>query len=760
MHCASCAMVIGKKIGKLDGVKSANVNFATEKAQVDFDPGAVTVGKMNEAIGPLGYSLEEDEPRMGHEHHDPHAGHRMASGEDHSAHTGINQSKAEKLAELDAQKRKVEFALPVAFLVFVMMMWDVLAKVVTSVPKLPLPMETSNAIAMVLATVVMFWVGKPFIQGVSRFLRHRVANMDTLIGIGTLVAYAYSVLITLLPSLRLALSLPEYTYFDVTIVVIGFVALGKYLEARSKLRTGEAIEKLIGLQAKTALVVRDGRELEIPVSEVVLGDVIVVKPGAKIPVDGTIVSGTSSVDESMITGEPIPVDKKPGDLVVGATINKQGSFRFEATKVGSDTMLAQIVKMVEEAQGSKAPIQELADRVSGVFVPIVLVIAALTLALWLAVGSQFLGFSSALSFGLLSFVGILVIACPCALGLATPTAIIVGVGKGAEHGILIRNAEALEKLARVDTVVLDKTGTITKGKPEVTDVVLEGGTTENDVLALAASVEAHSEHPLAQAIVEKAKAAGIALRDVENFQAVEGVGVRAVVAGARVNVRKPGEDDKNDSRLRELQGQGKTVVVVEVDGARIGLVALADTLKDGSKDAIARLQKRGLKTVMLTGDNRLAAEHIAKLAGIDSVIAEVLPQEKASKVKELQAEGKRVAMAGDGINDAPALVQADVGVAMATGTDVAIESAGVTLLHGDLAKLAQAYDLSRATMRTVKQNLFWAFIYNVVGIPVAAGALYPLWGITLNPIFAGLAMALSSVSVVSNSLRLKTRRLR
>jgi Cu2+-exporting ATPase/Cu+-exporting ATPase len=708
---------------------------------------------MNGEIEKLGYTFEDhahvDHSKMGHGNH-----------EDHSAHAGIGQSKDEKIKELESMKAKTQFVLPIALLVFVLMMWDIAAKTLPFVPNLPLPMELFNTISMVLATIVLFWIGKPFLEGVVRFVKYRAANMDTLIGIGTLAAYLYSVIITLLPNVKILLRLPDYTYFDVTIVVIGFVILGKYLEARSKLRTGEAIEKLLGLQAKTALLWKDGKEVEVPVSEVRIGDTLIVKPGTKIPVDGTIIEGQSAVDESMVTGEPIPVDKKPGDLVVGATINKQGSFRFTATKVGSDTLLSQIIKMVEEAQGSKAPIQALADKVSGIFVPVVLGIAVLTLILWLAMGTSALGFSAALSYGILSFVGILVIACPCALGLATPTAIIVGVGKGAEYGILIKNAEALEKLSSIDTVVLDKTGTITKGKPEVTDiVVLEKSWNESKILAVAASVEKLSEHPLAQAVVQKAEEQNMNLDKVQDFAALEGVGVKGIINNSKIYVHKPGPNDKN-GQIKNLQEQGKTVVVVEADEKVIGLLALSDTLKDEAKSAIAKLHKRGIKVVMLTGDNHLAAQYIAKQASIDNVIAEVLPQEKAGKIKELQAEGKKVAMAGDGINDAPALVQADVGVAMATGTDIAIESAGITLLHGDINKLSQAFELSRATMRTVKQNLFWAFIYNIVGIPIAAGLLYPIWGIVLNPIFAGLAMAGSSVSVVTNSLRLRAKKLK
>ncbi len=746
MHCASCATIITNKVSKLGGVDDIAVNFATEKATVSFDDNVITIPQMNNEIEKLGYAFVDEADS-----------HTM---KDHSMHTGINESKDEKMKELLVMKTKTQFVLPIALLVFILMMWDIGAKLFASIPNLPLPMSIFNTISMVLASVVLFWIGQPFLQGVVKFAKYRVANMDTLIGIGTLVAYLYSISITLFPLMRVALKLPETTYFDVTIVVIGFVMLGKYLEARSKLRTGEAIEKLLGLQAKTALLWRNGVEIEVSVSEVQIGDILIVKPGSKIPVDGVIIEGYSSIDESMITGEPIPVDKQVGDFVVGATINKQGNFKFKATKIGSDTVLAQIIKMVEDAQGSKAPIQALADKISSVFVPIVLGIALLTLTLWLTIGSFSFGFSTALSYGILSFVGVLVIACPCALGLATPTAIIVGVGKGAEHGILIRNAEALEKLSHVDTVVLDKTGTITKGKPEVTDIIsLDTAWTETDILRASASVEKLSEHPLADAVVIKATEQKVSLEAVTDFQSLEGVGVEGMIGGKHIAIHKPSKKDADENKIKELQGQGKTVVIIEVDKKQIGLIALSDTLKEESKEAVNRLHARNIKVIMLTGDNQLAAGYIAKLAGIDAVIAEVLPNEKAGKVKELQDGGAIVAMVGDGINDAPALVQADVGIAMGTGTDVAIESAGITLLGGDVSKIAQAIKLSKMTMQGIKQNLFWAFIFNIVGIPLAAGLFYPLFGWLLNPAFAGLAMAFSSVSVVSNSLRIKAKKL-
>ncbi len=712
MHCASCASIITKKISKLQGVDSINVNFATENATLAFDEKAVSMQEMNNQIEKLGYTfVDKNEQTILH---------------DHSSHNGINESKDQKLKELMVMRSKTEFVLPISLLVFMLMMWDIAAKFNSAIPNLPMPMSVFNIISMILASVVLFWIGQPFLQGVVKFIKFRVANMDTLIGIGTLVAYLYSIVITLFPVSREVLNLPETTYFDVTIVVIGFVVLGKYLETRSKLRTGEAIEKLLGLQAKTALLWRNGVEVEVALNEVQIDDIIIVKPGSKIPVDGVIIEGNSSIDESMITGEPIPVDKNIGDFVVGATMNKQGNFKFKATKVGSDTVLAQIIKMVLDAQGSKAPIQALADKISSIFVPIVLGIAGVSLLLWLTIGTSAFGFSTALSFGLLSFVGVLVIACPCALGLATPTAIIVGVGRGAQQGILIRNAQALEKLSQVNTIVLDKTGTITKGKPEVTDIVsLDTAWTEADILRLSASIEKLSEHPLANAVVRKANEQKIVLETVTNFQALEGAGVEGIIDGKYITIHKPLNNSFGLDKINSLQEQGKTVVILEVDKKPIGLIALSDTLKEESKETVAKLQARNLKVVMITGDNYLAANYIAKQVGIETVIAEVMPQEKAGKIKELQETGAVVAMVGDGINDAPALVQADVGIAMGTGTDVAIESAGITLLGGDISKISQAIQLSKMTMRGIRQNLFWAFIFNVIGIPLAAGLFYP-----------------------------------
>lgn len=743
MHCASCASVITKKLSALPHINSVSVNYGNEKAKVDFDEKEISIEEMNQEIGKLGYSFILPRKMTDNHNHD---------------------QEGTKEADLNELKNKVEFILPVTFLVFVLMMWEILTKTTSWMPNLPIPMEALNMISMILATTALFWVGQPYLFGIGRFIRHGVANMDTLIGIGTSVAYVYSSVIFLIPSLVSLLRIPDYTYFDVTIVVIGFITLGKYLEAKSRKKTGEAIEKLLNLQAKTALVIRDGQEIEISVNEVVHGDLIIVKPGAKIPVDGVITEGSSFIDEAMVTGEPMPVQKKVGDSVVSGTINTSGSFTFQATKVGSETLLAQIIKMVEEAQGSKAPIQALVDKISSVFVPTVLVFAFLTLGAWLIVGSQYIGFSQALSFGIVSFVGVLIIACPCALGLATPTAIIVGVGKGAKEGILIKDAATLEKLHKVNTVVVDKTGTITKGKPTLVDIVNLSDLKDNEMISIMASLEKKSEHPIAHAVVNYAQEKNLNIEDISNFEGIQGKGLKGSIKGleyfvGNTKLMKDLGVAFDVSQIEQFTSQGKTPVILATKEKALGFVMVADEIKPESKQAIVDLHKLGIEVVMLTGDDEKAANYMASLVGIDEVIAHVLPQDKLAKIKELQSQGRIVAMAGDGVNDAPALAQADVGIAMGTGTDVAIESAGITLLGGDISKLVKAIKLSKITMRGIKQNLFWAFIYNIVGTPLAAGVFYPIFGWVLNPIFAGFAMAMSSVSVVSNSLRIKAKKL-
>ena len=755
----------------MEGVESADVSYGTEKAKVVFDESKTSIEKMSQAIDPLGYKLVDTTPVETHAMPMNMSAKEMGMSEDeHAEHLGLNQSKKEKLAELKQMKNAVLSVIPLAIFSVFLMSWDLLAQFKIVSEMTLFWKEFFHHLLPIFATYTLFVVGKPYLLGLYRFFRYGKANMDTLIGLGTVAAFLYSFIVTAFEESLAPYLDVNVTYYDVTIVVITFIALGKFLEARSKIKTGDAIEKLLTLQAKTALVVRDGKEIELPLDQVVHGDVLIVKPAGKIPVDGVVLEGSSFVDEAMITGEPIPVEKIVGDSVISGTMNTTGSFTMKATKIGSETMLARIIQMVEDAQGSKAPIQALADKISGVFVPVVLVIAFVSLAIWLIVGTRTIGFSQALSFGLSCFVGVLVIACPCALGLATPTAIIVGVGKGAREGILIKDAATLEKLHQVNVVVVDKTGTITKGKPEVVSVLpllskeRDGERSSEALFAILASLESKSEHPIAEAIVAHAKANQMDLPAVSAFEIVKGKGLRGTVAGIEYfagNVKLM-EDLKLsfDQELIEKETlEGKTPVILATKEKVLGIVLVADSIKPEAIEAVAQLHKRGIKVVMLTGDHKNTARFIADQVHIDEVVSEVMPHDKLAKIKELQAEGKVVAMAGDGINDAPALAQADVGIAMGTGTDVAIESAGITLLGGDLTKLVKAIHLSQITMRGIKQNLFWAFFYNIVGIPLAAGLFYPFFGLLLNPIFAGAAMAFSSVSVVGNSLRLKTKKL-
>ena len=761
IHCASCASIIEKTLKKVDGVKDVQVNYGTETAKLTFDEAKTNPEHLSQKVEHLGYSLvaQKEQPMS-------HAGMSAAdmgmSASEHAAHLGLNQTKEEKLAELADMKWKVVSAIPLTVFSAFVLGWETFAQF-GIMPAVPYVWEEFfHHLLPIVATYMLFVVGKPYLLGFYRFLRYGHANMDTLIGLGTSAAFLYSFAVTAFEeSLRPYVDV-NATYYDVTIIVIAFIALGKYLEAQSKLRTGDAIEKLLNLQAKTALVVRDGKEVEIPVDQVVHGELIIVKPAGKIPVDGTLTEGESFVDESMITGEPMPVKKTVSDAVVAGTLNTSGTFTFKATKVGSETMLAHIVKMVEEAQGSRAPIQALADKISSVFVPIVLVIAFLALATWLIIGSQYLGFPQALSFGLVSFVGILVIACPCALGLATPTAIIVGVGKGAREGILVKDAATLEKLHKVRVIIMDKTGTITRGKPELTSLKNLSEKSDTEIIAVLASLENKSEHPIAHAVVNYAKEKDIALLPVEQFEIIKGKGLGGVVVGVEYRVgseKLARELGAEFGSLEKDTREGKTPVILAVNGKALAVVMVADQVKPEAVQAVKDLHALGIKVVMVTGDDKNTAQFIAKQVGIDEVVAEVLPEDKMNKIKELQAKGITVAMVGDGVNDAPALAQADVGIAMATGTDVAIESAGITLLHGDISKLVKAVRLSKMTMRGIKQNLFWAFIYNIVGIPLASGILFPVFGWLLSPVFAGFAMAFSSVSVVGNSLRIKAKRI-
>ena len=753
MHCASCAAIIEKAIKKIDGVDSVEVNYGTEKAKIAFDLDKTKPEDLSKAIEPLGYSLDYSSSNA-----------ISPSSNKTADSNSSNDKKNDKLKEIADMRSKVMSVIPITIFTIFIMAWDVLMRFKIS-PEMPKYLFVFvEAVMPIFATYTLFVVGKPYLLGFYRFLRYGKANMDTLIGIGTTVAFIYSFIITAFSESISKFIDVQNTYYDITIVVITFIALGKYLEARAKIKTGDAIEKLLNLQTKTAIVVRNGNEQEISISDVVHGDIIVVKPGSRIPVDGVIVSGSSFIDESMVTGEPMPVEKKSDDTVVAGTINTTGSFTFKATKIGSETLLAQIIKMVEDAQGSRAPIQALADKISSIFVPIVIVIAFVSFAAWIFIGGNIMGYSSAFSFGLVSFVGILVIACPCALGLATPTAIIVGVGKGAKEGILIKDAATLEKLHKVNTILVDKTGTITRGKPELSNIQIHNDFSQEKAISILATLETKSEHPIAYAILDYAKTKNISHLKASDFEVIKGKGIKAIIDNVEYfagNTKLISDIGLSfDATNLEMQtSQGKTPIILATKKEIIGTFMVADEIKPEAKDAIKQLHKLGIKVIMLTGDHKNTALAIAKEAGIDEVVAEVLPQDKLNKIKELQDQGNIVAMAGDGINDAPALAQADIGIAMGTGTDVAIETAGITLLHGDISKLVKAVRLSKFTMRGIKQNLFWAFIYNVIGIPLAAGAFYPIFGLMLNPIFAGLAMAFSSVSVVGNSLRLKTKKL-
>jgi len=735
MTCASCVNRITRFLRKADGVAEANVNLATETATVQFDPARIDLAGLAAAVEAAGYVARVD---------------RRAGSEAEAEATDEPSYADRHLADL-RRRLIVATALTIPLLIGLARM--------TIAPGLP-ELFTNPWFQLALATPVQFYCGWPFYRGAFNALRHRAADMNTLVAVGTSAAYGYSVAAIAFPAFFLAAGLgmdgePLPLYFDTAAAIITLILLGRFLEARARSHTSDAIRKLIGLAPRTARVIRDGVELDIPIEQVVRGDLLRVRSGEKIPVDGVLREGRSAIDESMVTGESMPVGKKLGDEVIGGTLNGSGSFTYEATRVGADTVLAQIVRLVQEAQGSRAPIQRLADTVTGVFVPVVLVLAGLTFVVWFAFGPE-----PAFNMALVNTIAVLIIACPCALGLATPTSIMVGTGKGAENGVLFRNAEALERLHKVGAVVLDKTGTLTEGKPRVTEVVLaQGAPAEAELLALVAAAERGSEHPLGEAIVRHARERGLETSVASAFDAVAGEGIRATVDGHEVLVGRPAFLGLDVSALAEAAGQlastGKTPVFVAVDGRLAGIIAIADTLKAGSAAAVAELHRLGLTVVMLTGDNETTARAIAAEAGVDRVVADVRPDEKAAQVRALQAEGKAVAMVGDGVNDAPALASADVGVAIGTGTDVAIESAAVTLMSGDLRGLVTAIALSRATMRNIKQNLFWAFGYNVILIPVAMGLLYPINGMLLDPIFAAAAMALSSVTVVSNALRLR-----
>ena len=737
MSCASCANSIESAIQQVPGVSSAQVNFAAEQASVEYDKGRTNLEKIQAAVSEAGYeaSVKED--------------------------LSIGEEDAQAQEERKAQQKALLTKTVVSGVVGLVLILGTLPMMLgVDIPGWPMFLH-NRWLQLVLATPVLFWCGQSFYRGAWKAFKHRAATMNTLVALGTGAAYLYSLFVTLFPGFLISQGLAPDVYYEAAVVIIALLLLGRYLENRARGQTSDAIRQLIGLQANTARVVRAGEEVDLPLEDVVVDDIVIVRPGEKIPVDGEVVEGTSTVDESMVTGEPVPVQKGPGEEVIGATINKTGSFKFRASRVGADTVLAQIVQLVQDAQGSKAPIQKLADQVTGWFVPMVIAIALLTFVVWfITLGN--------ITLALLTTVGVLIIACPCALGLATPTSIMVGTGKGAENGILIKDAESLERAHQLQAVVVDKTGTLTEGKPTVTDYLTVRGTANRNeirLLQLAAAVERNSEHPLAEAVVNYAKSQGIEqkkLTGVQDFDAVTGKGVQGIYNGQLVQIGTARWMQELGMDTRSLQSQqqaweqaAKTTAWIAVDGKVEGLMGISDALKKTSAQAVEALQKMGLEVVMLTGDNQQTADAIAQEVGIRRVFAEVRPDQKAAQIKQLQAEGKQVAMVGDGINDAPALAQADVGISIGTGTDVAIAASDITLISGDLRGVVTAIQLSKATIANIRQNLFFAFIYNAAGIPIAAGILYPIFGWLLNPVIAGAAMAFSSVSVVTNALRLR-----
>ena len=748
MDSSHCAMVVEGALKKLSGIKNTDINFPNQRAKVVFDSSLINSAEIFKVITDAGYKPIEEE------------------GE---AEEILDKEKVEREKQVKTMKQKLIIGSILSFFVF----FCSFPEWFFFVPQI----LHNNWILLVLTTPVQFWIGSQFYGGLTLLIKYRTADMNTLIAIGTLAAYFYSVAVTIFPVFFTTGAIAPAIYFDTSAIIIVLILLGKYFEVLMKGRASEAIKKLIGLQPKTAQVLRDGNEIEIPIADVIVGNLIIVRPGERIPVDGKITEGESEIDESMITGESMPVHKRVGSAVIGSTINRFGTFTFRATKIGKDTVLSQIIKMVEEAQGSKAPIQRLADLVSSYFVPAVFIIAFLTFIIWFFFGSVYGELVEPMfAFALINFVAVLIIACPCALGLATPMAIMVSSGSAANKGILIKDAASLEIANKIDTVILDKTGTLTEGKPQLTDIVAFGDNRQAEILNLAASLEQRSEHPLARAIMDKAKKEKVELYALEDFKAISGKGLRGLLQinnnkaeaylGNRALMADIGLDiSLYEDAISKLENEGKTVMILAVDKKINGLnkitihgaFAVADVLKKESREAVRTLIENNIDVWMLTGDNDRTARAIAVQAGIDNVMSEVLPDKKSEKVRELQDQGKIVAMIGDGINDAPALTQANVGIAMGEGTDIAMESANITLMRGDLMLIPEVIKISKHTMRIIKQNLFWAFFYNVAFIPVAAGVLYPFFGILLNPIFAAAAMAFSSISVVLNSLRLKAR---
>lgn len=733
MSCASCANTIERVIGRVSGVEECSVNFGMEQATVRYNPQQTDVQTIQNAVEKVGYGVSVVEEGI------------------------LTSDDPEKIAR-ETENRELRRKVIVGGIISsFLVMGSLPAMTGLNLPWIPMWLH-NFWVQFVLATPIQFWCGGQFYTNAWKAFKRHTATMDTLIALGTSVAYLYSSIVLIFPGFLTQQGLEPQVYYEAAVVIITLVLLGRLLESRAKRQTSEAIRKLMGLQAKTARIIRDDQEVDIPIEAVEIGDMVLVRPGEKIPIDGEVVEGRSTVDESMVTGESIPVQKQAGDEVIGATINKTGRFKFRTTRIGKDTVLAQIVQLVQDAQGSKAPIQRLTDQVTGAFVPAVIAIALLTFMVWFNLMGN-------LTLALITTVGVLIIACPCALGLATPTSVMVGTGKGAEHGVLIKGADSLELAHKIQTIVLDKTGTLTQGKPTVTDFVTVRGTANDNELKLirfAASVERNSEHPLAEAVVQYAKSQQVEITDAEDFEAIVGSGVQGTVSDLQVQIGTARwlkdlgiATEVLQSQAQQLESRSKTVIWMAVNGEVEAIMGITDALKPSSKEVVSRLQRMGLEVVMLTGDNCSTAESIAQEVGIQRILAEVRPDQKAQTIRQLQSEGKRVAMVGDGINDAPALAQADLGIAIGTGTDVAIAASDITLISGDLQGIITAIQLSHATIANIKQNLFFAFIYNVAGIPIAAGVLFPIFGWLLNPIIAGAAMAFSSVSVVTNALRLR-----
>lgn len=725
MSCATCALNIENFLKKEKDIKNYSVNFASESGYIEGINLEKSIENINRILKPMGYEI-------------------------------LTESQNVQEIQLQEKIKKLSYILPISLIVFFFMIYEIASMFLMQLPEVMIPYRLMHGVMLILATIIIVSAGRPFLRGIQRFFTGTSANMDTLIGIGTFTAYIYSTIVYINEVFNIGINLNPNTFFDAVIVVIGFVYLGKYLEYKSKYKTGEAIKKLATLQAKTAILLKGEEQIEIPISEITKDDTILIKPGSKIPVDGKIVKGNGVIDMSMLTGEPIPQDVTEGDKVYEGTINIQSTFTIKAEKVGEKTALASIIKIVKDAQNSKTEIQKTVDKISSIFVPTILVIATITILVWIY-SSFALGNTAYISMGISAFVAVLVIACPCALGLATPTAIIVGVGKAAQSGILVKNAESLEKLNKVNTVIFDKTGTLTEGKPKVETIIYERD--ENKLKDIIYSLELQSQHPLANSIVTFLKNKSKEI-EVKNFLNIDGKGVSGEIDRKSYYIGKPKYIESlgitlDKNTIQKYENQGKTVVLLSDKSNLLATIVISDKLKKESKRTIEKLHNLGITTVMITGDNKYAARNIANKLGIDEYYANILPSEKASYVSKYIEKGSVVAMVGDGINDAPALATADVSIAMATGTEIAMSTSDITLLGGNLNRIPIAFKVSKATLKTIKQNLFWAFIYNIICIPIAAGVFYPILGLLLEPIFAGLAMAFSSFSVVANSLRLK-----